>query len=145
MTITEGLRAEHHIFLQLFEQIEKLLPGLNSLSEVSAMAKLVQGTLENHASNETQLAYLVLDHKLAETGPLDRLHMDHDEIDANLLAVHDAKTSSLAKKRLQLALQATRRHFRLEEKSIFPLIERTLQPETLQELGTAWLQKQQET
>lgn len=143
MTITEGLIAEHKVFLGLFDQIEKLLPELSTVAEVSAIARLVQGTLEGHAENETQLAYLALDHKLAETGRLDRLHMDHEELDASLLAVHKASKPAVAKKRLQVALLAMRRHFRLEEKSIFPLIDQTLNSDTLHELGNVWLRKKQ--
>lgn len=138
MTITDGLTAEHNIFLGVFDHIECLLPDLNSILEVSAMARLVECLLQDHADQETQLAYAALDHALAHNGTLERLHTDHEELDNNLLAVHKSPTCSIAKKRLKLALLATRRHFRQEERAVFPLIEKNLEPETLKELGKAW-------
>ena len=106
------------------------------------MASIVEGLLEGHAKTETNLAYLALDHVLADNGELQRMHQDHHEIDDRLRKVHTANTCAEARRLLKLAIVATREHFRGEERSVFPLLEKVLQPETLADLGQTWLQRQ---
>jgi hemerythrin-like domain-containing protein len=142
MKITEALTAEHTIFLGVFDQIERALPSLVTPAEVMTMAGVVQGLLEGHAKAETELAYLVLDHVLEHNGELKRMHQDHQEIDDRLRKVHEAKTCAEARRLLKAAILASREHFRGEEKSVFPFLEKTLQGETLAELGKAWLRRQ---
>ena len=140
MKITEILVAEHRIFLNVFEQIERALTGVATLSEARMLARIVKGMLESHASTETELAYLALDHVLQDKGQLDRLHEEHDEIDTSLHLVHLAGDAARARSLLQTAIMASRRHFAFEEQSVFPLIEAALQPETLAGLATTWRQ-----
>ena len=142
MKITEALVAEHTIFLSVFDQIERVLPSLTTPAEVRTMASIVEGLLEGHAKTETNLAYLALDHVLADNGELQRMHQDHHEIDDRLRKVHTANTCAEARRLLKLAIVATREHFRGEERSVFPLLEKVLQPETLADLGQTWLQRQ---
>jgi hemerythrin-like domain-containing protein len=142
MKITEALVAEHTIFLSVFDQIERVLPSLTTPAEVTTMARIVEGLLAGHAETETNLAYLALDHVLADNGELKRMHQDHDEIDDRLREVHTANTCAQARRLLKLALGATREHFRGEERSVFPLVEQVLQEETLVQLGQNWLQRQ---
>ena len=142
MKITEALVAEHTIFLSVFDQIERVLPSLTTPAEVRTMASIVEGLLEGHAKTETNLAYLALDHVLADNGALQRMHQDHHEIDDRLRKVHTANTCAEARRLLKLALVTTRDHFRGEERSVFPLLEQMLQEETLAELGQSWLQRQ---
>ena len=106
------------------------------------MARIVEGMLEAHAKTETNLAYLALDHVLADNGELNRMHQDHHEIDDRLRMVHSAKTCAEARRLLKLAIVSTREHFRGEERSVFPLLEKVLQEETLSELGETWMQRQ---
>jgi len=141
MKITEALIAEHSIFLAVFDQIEKALPSLSTPMEIRTMAQVVEGMLTEHAKTETDLAYLALDHALANKGRLDRMHQEHHEIDGRLNKVHAASTCSEGRRLLQGALSAAREHFRAEEKGVFPLIEKTLEPATLVDLGTAWLKR----
>jgi hemerythrin-like domain-containing protein len=142
MKITEALIAEHTIFLSVFDQIERVLPSLTTSVEVRTMARIVEGMLEAHAKTETNLAYLALDHVLADNGELNRMHQDHHEIDDRLRMVHSAKTCAEARRLLKLAIVSTREHFRGEERSVFPLLEKVLQEETLSELGETWMQRQ---
>jgi hemerythrin-like domain-containing protein len=144
MKITEALIAEHTIFLTVFEQIERVLPSLSTPAEIRTMALVVEGLLVDHAKTETDLAYLALDHALAHKGHLDRMHQDHHEIDGRLRKVHSAGTCSEGRRLLKSALGAAREHFRAEEKGVFPLLERTLQPTTLKELGQVWLKRNAE-
>jgi hemerythrin-like domain-containing protein len=144
MKITEALVAEHNIFLSVFDQIERVLPSLTTPAEIRTMASIVQGLLEGHAKTETNLAYLALDHVLADNGELKRMYQDHHEIDDRLQKVHTANTCAEARRLLKLVLTSTREHFRGEERSVFPLLEQALQAETLTELGQNWLQRQAE-
>jgi len=141
MKITEALVAEHNIFLSVFDQIERVLPSLTTPAEVTTMAKIVEGLLQGHAETETNLAYLALDHVLQDKGGLQRMHQDHHEIDDRLKKVHTAGTCAEARRLLKSALLASREHFRLEERSVFPLLEQVLRKETLGELGSTWLQR----
>ena len=142
MKITEALVAEHTIFLGVFDQIERALPSLNTPAEVGTMARIVEGMLEGHAKTETDLAYLALDHVLAHNGELKRMHQEHQEIDDRLRKVHAAKTCAEARRLLKAALVTSREHFHGEERSVFPLLEKALQEETLTELGKSWMQRQ---
>lgn len=141
MKITEALVVEHTIFLGVFDQIERALPHLTTLTEARTLAGIIEGLLESHAETETNLAYLALDHVLEDRGQLDRLHADHQEIDDTLKAVHDAKDCPQARHLLNSAIRASREHFRHEEHSVFPLLEKALQPATLAELAKAWTQR----
>jgi hemerythrin-like domain-containing protein len=142
MKITEALLAEHTIFLGVFDHIERALPSLATLTEVGGMATLVEKLLESHAQTETDLAYLALDHVLEHNGELERMHHEHHEIDDRLRKVHTAKTCAEARRFLKSAIVTSREHFRGEERSVFPLLEKSLQPETLTELGESWLRRQ---
>jgi len=142
MRITEALIAEHTIFLNVFDQIERVLPSLATPAEVQTMASIVEGLLEGHAKTETNLAYLALDHVMENKGELKRMHQDHAEIDDRLRKVHSASSCAQARRLLKSAIAASREHFRAEERSVFPLLERTLQEETLTELGRDWMQRE---
>ena len=141
MKITEALVAEHTIFLGVFDQIERVLPSLTTPMEVVTMARIIEGLLETHAQTETNLAYSALDHVLEHNGELKRMHQDHHEIDARLREVHTAGTVAQARRLLKTAITTSREHFHAEERSVFPLLEKVLQEETLIELGQNWLQR----
>jgi hemerythrin-like domain-containing protein len=141
MRITEALVAEHTIFLGVFDQIERALPSLTTLVEVMTMARIVEGLLEGHAKTETDLAYLALDHVQEQNGELKHMHQDHHEIDDRLRQVQKANTCAEARRLLKSAIAASREHFRGEERSVFPLLERVLREETLEELGQGWMRR----
>jgi len=132
---------EHAIFCAVFDQIERVLPGLKSVPEVKALATVVEGLLAGHAETEADLAYAALDHVLAEKGELDRLHHDHKEIDNNFKRLHSVGGLAEAQMLLKKALAASREHFRYEERVVFPLLERVLPDEILSGLGEASLRK----
>jgi hypothetical protein len=144
MKITDALIAEHTIFLGVFAEIERVLPSLAGLVEVATMARIVEGMLRGHAARETELAFLALDHALAEKGHLDRMHHDHREIDGRLQTIFGTHSCPEARRLLKSALLACREHFRLEERILFPLLERTLKPETLVDLGRTWVDREPE-
>ena len=137
MKITEILVAEHRVMLRVFDQIDRTLPSLTTQAEAGMLAHIMEGMLEGHAKTETELAYLALDHVLEEKGRLDRLHEEHEEIDASLRRVHSAGCCAEAQQLLGAAIVASRRHFLFEEQSVFPLLEQVLQEYTLNELASA--------
>jgi hypothetical protein len=141
MTITDALAAEHTVFLSLFDQVERALPTLTTVSQIKALARIVEGILKSHAEAESGLAYLALDHVLANKGQLEVLHQDHHELDAQLAKVQGAKTCAEARRLLAGAMKASRAHFYHEETTVFPLLEKLLKRETLRELGRTRLQR----
>lgn len=138
MTIIDGLVAEHHVFLMLFDQIERALPGVKTVDEIALMCRLLEAPLHDHGGTETDLAYIALDHILHQKNRLTRLYHDHQEIDGILRKVEGIKDLQEARTQLKAALDACRAHFREEEQTVFPLIEKALQHETLQILGKVW-------
>jgi hypothetical protein len=76
-----------------------------------------------------------LDHALADRQALNRLYEDHQEIDGHFKRIHRAADAAEAQRLLKKALAATREHFRREEENVFPMLEQTLQPDTLLALG----------
>ncbi len=140
--ITEALTLEHRLLLTVFEQVEKLLPEIETAEEVTRLARLVEGLLGDHADTEDNLVYITLDHALEHQGKLKQLHHEHHEINRFFKAAASAKRLSEARHLLEKALQASRDHFTSEERLVFPVIENVLQNETLAEMGDAWAQKQ---
>jgi hemerythrin-like domain-containing protein len=137
-TITRCLVMEHAFFCDVFDQIERLLAGPLSAPEVKVLASVVEGLLRRHGDTETSLAYPALDHALADRGALNRLFQDHREIDEHFKRIQSAQDAPAARGLLQKALTGTREHFRREENFVFPLLEKTLQMDTLGTLGCKW-------
>jgi hemerythrin-like domain-containing protein len=137
-TIIETLVMEHVVFCAVFDEIERVLPSLDSIQEVGLLATVAERVLRQHAETETDLAYAALDHVLAERGELDHLYQDHREIDHNFKQVYGASSLGEAQRLLKKALAASREHFQHEERVVFPLLERALPGETLIELGETW-------
>ena len=137
-SITKVLVMEHAVFDEVFEQVERVLAGTTTAPEVKLLASVVEGLLRGHAETETDLAYPALDHALADRGALDRLYQDHHEIDDQFKRIQRATDAAEARRLLKKALAATRDHFRREEKNVFPMLEKTLHPDTLRTLGQKW-------
>jgi hemerythrin-like domain-containing protein len=138
VSITKVLVMEHAIYNDVFDQIERLLSTPKSTAEVKTLASFVEGLLNTHGETETNMAYSALDQALADRGALNRLYQDHHEIDDHLKRVHQTEDPVEARRLLKIALAVTREHFRREEKTVFPLLENTLQSETLTALGSKW-------
>jgi hemerythrin-like domain-containing protein len=137
-SITRVLIMEHAVFCEVFDQIERVLAGSMAAPEVKLLASVVEGLLRGHGETETNLAYAALDHALADRGALNRLYQDHHEIDDHFKGIHRTTDPAEAQLLLKKALAATREHFRREEKHVFPILEKTLQPGTLWTLGRKW-------
>ena len=138
MTIIEGLVAEHRTFLAVFDEIERALPGVKTMDEMTRLCQFLERLLHNHGETEKDLAYIALDHILKQHDQLTRLYHDHQELDILLKDVEKIKDIDEARTQFKKALDASRAHFKDEERTLFPLIETALQIETLQILGKVW-------
>lgn len=138
MKITETLVAEHAVFRNVFDSIERSLPKIRSLTEIKLIASLVESMLLRHAEAENDIAFIAVDHALTEQGQLSTMHEEHEEIDASLRKVQTATKVAEAKRLLKFAMIASRTHFKGEERKVFPLVEKVLKEETLIKLNRAY-------
>lgn len=126
------------MFNAVFDQVEELLSRLDRLTEVKRLARLVEGLLRTHAKVEDDLLILARGHASEDKLRYARCHDDHHEIDSQLTRVHSASNIARARKLLRAALAASRRHFKHEERKVFPLLEKGMNREALTKLGTVW-------
>jgi hemerythrin-like domain-containing protein len=141
MKITEILTTEHAVFCAMFDQIERALSTLKSSAEVKALAGLLETLLRGHGETEQDLAYGPLDHLLKEKKQLSRLFSDHREMDSRMKEVQATGDPAQARRLLEAAMVMSREHFRYEEQTLFPLVEKVLKHDSLEKLGDAYMQK----
>ncbi len=135
MNITEALVAEHTVLRQLFEQIELELPAMTSTDTIHVLARMIARLLIAHGEAEQELVLCALDHSLENQGRRDRLHQEHQELDDRFRQIQDSPDIGMARRLLQSALEASIKHFRFEEESLFPFAATVLGPDMLLELG----------
>lgn len=128
------------MFRSLFEQIERDLPKL-SLAEIKRIAAIVEGMIHRHGEQERDVALAALNHVLAEKGQLEKLQLEHHELNGALQCIQSAKEAAEGRRLLEAGLQATRQHFEHEEQAIFPSIEKVLGTKVLTALGQAVLHR----
>ena len=141
MKITEALLAEHVVFHNIFDYIERILPNVKTLAEVKSLAELMESLLLAHGKAEEDLVFAPLDHYLEQIGQRDTFHEEHREIDASLLKVKAAGRLAEARRLLSAAVLASREHFDHEERIVFPLAERVMKAKTLSNLGQEWMKR----
>ena len=143
MKITEALLAEHVVFHNIFDYIERILPKVKTLAEVKSLAELMESLLLAHGKAEEDLVFAPLDHYLEQIGQRDTFHKEHREIDDSLLKVKAARRLAEARRLLSAAVLASREHFDHEERIVFPLAEKAMKRETLTELGETWMKQRE--
>lgn len=141
MKITDILLAEHIVFHNIFDHIERVLPQLKTVAEVRTLARLLEELLRGHSQTEDDLVLAPLEHCLEQMGQRDTFEHEHQEVDAHLMRVHKARTVAEARRLLQHAVTYSRKHFDHEERIVFPLAEKVMKATTLKELGRAWLKR----
>ncbi len=139
MKITEALLAEHLVFHNLFDHIEATASKLKTLSEVKAVAAVMESMLKAHSDTEDELFLGPLEHCFEQIGQRDAFIEEHQEMDGNLQRVQQATRLKEAQQSLLAAVAHSRRHFDREERIVFPLAENVLKEKTLGELGQAWM------
>lgn len=144
MKITEALLAEHVVFHNLFDYVERATPKLKSLGEVRTLAGLLDAMLEAHGQIEDKLVMEPLDHCLDQLGQNEVIHAEHEHIEAILKQVRTCRDLKQARKLLIIAAVVSRQHFDREERVIFPLAEKWLKHKTLDTLGSEWVAKRKQ-
>lgn len=139
MKITEALFAEHLVFHNMFDHFEVTVPQLKTVSEIKALAGLMESMLRAHGDTEDKLFIGPLEHCFEQIGQRESFHREHVEIDENLKLVQQARTVRQAQELLLAAVSYSRRHFDREERVVFPMAERVLKLTTLRELGQSWM------
>jgi len=139
MKITEALLAEHLVFHNMFDHVEKTAPKLKTLAEAKAMAALMETLLGAHSRTEDDLFIGPLEHCFEQIGQRETFHEEHDQIDQMLAAVQRAKQLKTARGLLLAVVVLSRQHFDKEERIVFPMAERILKGKTLGELGQTWM------
>ncbi len=139
MKITEALFAEHLVFHNMFDHIEKITPKLKTLPEVKSLAGMMEALLIAHSDTEDHLFLGPLEHCFEQIGQRETFHQEHQEIDENLRSVQKATRLPQARQLLLAAVTYSRKHFDKEERIIFPMAERVLNHKTLDSLGQIWM------
>jgi len=143
MKITEALFAEHLVFHNLFDHIERAAPRLKTLAEIKSLAALMEALLEAHSRTEDELFIGPLEHCFEQLGHCQTFHKEHHEIDGTLKLAQKARQLKQGRQLLLAAVASSRKHFDKEERIVFPLAERVLNAKTLIALGLSW--KEQRT
>jgi hemerythrin-like domain-containing protein len=138
MKITEALLAEHVVFHNLFDFVERTLPTIKTLAEVQLLAALLQAVLRTHTKVEDHLLIDPLESTFSQMGQDETFHEEHEEIEHDLESVGAAKRVGEAKRRLLKAAVLCRKHFDKEERIVFPMAERQFSPKSLLVLGKRW-------
>ena len=143
MKITEILLAEHAVFHNLFDHIDRTAPLLKTDAEIKSLAATLDAVMRPHADTEDDLLTGPLEHSLEQIGQSETFHEEHDEIEEKLAAVQGARQLKQARLLLLQAVQRAREHFDKEERIVFPLAERLLKAKTLSDLGSEWLDRRE--
>jgi hemerythrin-like domain-containing protein len=138
MKITEALLAEHVVFHNLFDYVERTLPKLRTMAEIRALSSLLEAMLKTHSHVEDRLLIDPLEAAFAQMGQADNFHDEHDEIEHDLEHISAETRLVSAKKRLLRAVVLSRKHFDKEERIVFPLAEKQLSANSLVLLGKRW-------
>lgn len=145
MKITDILRAEHTVFHNLFDHIERTAPRLKTLGEVKSLAVLIDKVMTPHSKTEDELFIEPLEHCFEQIGQRETFHHEHELIEATLTKVGKARELKAAKKLLIGVITASRKHFDKEERIVFPMAERVLHAKTLADLGKEWMKRREAT
>jgi hemerythrin-like domain-containing protein len=138
MKITEALLAEHVVFHNLFDHLERCVPKVRTLAEVKMLSALLDTMLRTHSKVEDRLLIDPLEAAFSQMGQADNFHEEHEEIEAGLGAIVSARSVAEAKRRLLQSVVLSRKHFDKEERIVFPLAEKQLSAKSLATLGRRW-------
>ena len=143
MKITQALLAEHVVFHNIFDYIERAMPTFKTLGEIRTLSSFLESMLGIHALMEDELLIEPLEASLCQMAQHENFHEEHEAIDKNLEAIQTTRSVAEAKRLLLNAVMFSRRHFDKEERIIFPLAERLLSSNTLLLLGKRWQEERQ--
>jgi hemerythrin-like domain-containing protein len=145
MKITSILQAEHAVFHNLFDYIERTSPTVRTVAEIKSLARLTESLLAAHSRTEDELFIEPLEHCFEQVGQRETFHDEHEAIDLALATVQKAREVKTARKQLLAVVLAARKHFDKEERIVFPMAERVLKAKTLTDLGEQWFKRREAT
>ena len=143
MKITQALLAEHVVFHNIFDYLERAMPGLRTLGEIRTLASFLESMLRVHSLMEDELLIEPLEACLCQLAQHENFHEEHEAIEQNLEAIQTARSVAVAKRLLLKAVALSRSHFDKEERIVFPMAERVLKAKTLTDLGTEWSKRRE--
>lgn len=143
MKITNILLAEHVVFHNLFDHLDKTVPRLKTLAEIKLLAATLDSLMRPHAKTEDDLLVVPLSHSLEQIGQNDTFHEEHDEIDQKLGEIQKARQLKQARLLFLQTIQRCREHFDKEERIVFPMAERLMKAKTLTDLGGDWMRRRE--
>lgn len=139
MRITDAFRGEHGVFYAQFDLIDRIVPDAGSAAEVRAVAEMLGAALIPHAKLEDELLFNPLEEYAGpDADPISIMRFEHDDIETSLMRAQTSRDLSEAQGLLLLAVERAREHFAKEELVLFPLAEREIDRERLEELGEQW-------
>jgi hemerythrin-like domain-containing protein len=138
MKITQALLAEHVVFHNIFDYVERALPGLRTLGEIRTLSAFLGSMLQVHGLMEDELLIEPLEACLCQLAQHENFHEEHEAIEENLRAIQTTRSVADAKRLLLKAVTLSRSHFDKEERIVFPLAEELLSSQTLVFLGKRW-------
>jgi hemerythrin-like domain-containing protein len=141
MKITEALFAEHQVFHNIFDHLERVVPRAKTLAEIKALAALMETMMKAHSDTEDELFIRPLEHCFEQIGQRETFHKEHDDVEKTLASVRNARQPKKARQFLLQAVAASRKHVDKEERIVFPLAEQVLSAKTLATLASDWRQR----
>lgn len=139
MLITDAFLGEHAILYLLFQDIEPILPGLDSVAALRNRVAPLACSLESHAHLEDELLFAALEPYLGtHGGPLAVMRMEHDQIEHLLACVYAASDLTSGRACALQMIEVSRAHFQKEERVLFQIAQQMLGKETLSALGATW-------
>ncbi|HZO19631.1 MAG TPA: hemerythrin domain-containing protein [Gemmatimonadaceae bacterium] len=139
MRITDAFRGEHGVFYAQFDVIERIVPTAESAAEVRGLAEMLAAALVPHAKLEDELLFNPLEEYAGpDADPIEVMRFEHDDIESSLMRATTSRDLSEARELLLQAVDRAREHFGKEELVVFPLADREIDREKLDQLGEQW-------
>lgn len=139
MRITDAFRGEHGVFYAQFDLIERIVPTAESAAEVRALAEMLAAAVVPHAKLEDELLFDPLEEVAGpDADPMEIMRFEHEEIESSLVRATTSRDLIKARELLLQAVERAREHFGKEELVVFPLADREIDREKLEQLGEQW-------
>ena len=139
LPITAALTAEHKMFRDIFDQMERKLPGLRAATEVKELGQQLEDMLRRHAETEDDLLLMAQSADPEFKNRFAKCHRDHNEVSAEYMQLCATQPLTKAKALFKEGMKHTRKHIEYEERFIFPLIEKVVAPQILTRMGSIWV------
>jgi len=137
MRITQALAGEHGPLYALFMHCEGSAAQWE-LADLLLAGRALEAALLSHAQIEDELLFRAVEAKMPPGGPSEAMRAEHEEIDAALAALREARDEATARRALLQIVGLAREHFGKEEQVLFPLAEELLASDELERLGGEW-------